>query len=243
MSFDTGDNAADKGDNTDVKAGTDADKAKGQPSQNPEEGQRVFLIAGERAFRDPDSAVKHIEHAQSHIATLEKERDADRKTIAELQAENERLKKIADAIGSHTNPGKDVQTEHLSKEELAKHAAELAAGLIQSQQTEKAKNANLDAALKLAEATYGDKYKAVVAEKATALGLSLPAVDALAKDSPDAFKRLFIEEKKGSGFQPTRGTVNTASLNQQSGENQPRNITKMKEKDRMAYVASLLKAG
>lgn len=208
--------------------------------QQQEDPTKVFLAVGDRAFKDADSVAKHIQHAQNHIATLENERKQDKELMAQLTAEVERLKKIEEAI-RQGNPGTGEQTALPSKDELAKQAAQLAIGILESTQTENQQKANLAKAEEAAKQKFGEAYKQKVAEKAKQVGLTLKAVDALAAESPDAFAKLFLDGQPVSSSQPTSGTVDTASLHEQKKPVERKNIVKMSDKERREYVASLLR--
>ena len=201
----------------------------------------VFLVAGDRAFRDADSVVKHVEHAQSHISTLEAERAADRERLASQEAELERLRKIESALDGKPTGNVD-QTGQLSKEEIAAHAAKLAVGLIEQSHTVAQQDANLLKVEEAAKAAYGDDYKSKIVEIASGLGMTPAAIDALGKQSPSAFAKLLLPAQSGSSHQPSRGSVIPPDPNQQGQNPQPVNIVKLREKDRISHVATLMKA-
>jgi hypothetical protein len=200
----------------------------------------VFLVAGERAFKDADSVVKKIENADSHIATLEAERQADRDRLAEQEAELERLRKIEGALDGKTTGNAD-ETSQLSNEEIAAQAAKLAVGLIEQSNSVAVQEANLESAEAAAKEAYGEGYKGKIADIASELGMTLAAVDALGKQSPSAFAKLLLPTQSGSSPQPTRSSVMPPANNQQGQQTAPVNVTKMREKDRIAHTASLMK--
>jgi hypothetical protein len=203
----------------------------------------AFLVAGDRAFRDADSVVKNIESAQSHIATLEAERKADRERLASQDAEIERLKKIVDGLdGRDDDTGKAAQTEQLSKDELVAHAAKLAVGMIAQTQTETQQAENLAGCEAAAAAAYGKDSVQKVAELAASLKMSLAQVDALGKESPEAFARLFLPKDPGAAHQPSQGTVIPPAGVTPQRDEQPVNIVKMSERDRIQHVAAKMAA-
>ena len=201
----------------------------------------VFLVAGDRAFKDADSVVKNIENAQAHIATLEAERQADRDRLTAQDAELARLKKIEEGLTGRDTGNVDT-TSQLSNEELAAHAAKLAVGLIQQSDTVAVQNANLAKAEAAAKEAYGEDYHAKVIDIAKQHGMAPSAIDALGKQSPTAFAQLFLPKAASSSHQPSTSTVNLATGNGQSGsETKPVNVTKLREKDRIAHVSTLMK--
>lgn len=242
MAFDDNQNN-DNNNNQDTGA-ADQTAQQAQQQNAADDHTKVFLVAGERAFKSPDDAVAHIEHAQTHISTLEAERAADRERIEAQEAELQRLRNLEAGLqGRENNSGNAAQTEQPSKEDIAKHAADLALGIIKNNQSEAVKTANLVEAEKAAAAAYGDGYKAKVVEMATKVGMSPAQVDALGKDSPEAFKRLFVPAEPGQPHTPSQGSVNVDDLNGGQQKPAPRNILKMRsEKDRITEVSARMKA-
>lgn len=219
-----------------------ADQAAQAAAQaNAQDHQSVFLVAGERAFKDAESVVKNIENAQSHIATLEAERGTDRERLAAQDAEIARLKKIEEGLDGRDQPGNADATSQLSNEELAAHAAKLAVGLIEQDNTVAVQNANLASAEAKAKEAYGDDYATKVIGIAKELGMNPAAIDALGKQSPSAFAQLFLPKSAGSSHQPSTSTINLPAGQQNGSEHKPVNVTKMRERDRIAHVGSLMK--
>ena len=214
-----------------------------QTSQNSN-GETVFLTVGERAFHTRDDVVKNISHAQQHIATVESE-NADLKTRnQELEAENKRLSAIVDASTTAQNTsGNGDQTGGLSKEDLVKEAAQLAVGTIKGEQDAATRTANLRDCEAKAKELYGDGYQNTVVTKGKDLGMTPREIDALGQSNPKAFAKLFLTvEGKQQSHQPSSGDINTAAFNQQSNDTDTgKNITKMREKDRISYVTGLMK--
>jgi len=208
-------------------------------------GENVFLTVGERAFHTRDDVVKNISHAQDHISNLESENSTLKTESSELKAENERLQAIVDANtqgARQSTSGNDQNTTGLSNEELVKQAADLALGTIENRQTAAQQNANLSRCEAKAKELYGDDYVTTVTAKGKELGMTGNQIDALGKDSPEAFAHLFLTEGRKQSHQPSSSSVNTAAFNQQSNEDErPKNITKMREKDRIAYTSGLMK--
>jgi len=213
-------------------------------TQKPNDHNQVFLVAGERAFADADSVVKHVEHAQSHIATLETESETSRSKIAEQAAEILRLQKIEEVMNGQPATGNQDQTDLMSNDQLAAHAAKLAVGLITQNQEQSTQNSNLTKSEAAVEAAYGtETYRAEVGKIAASLGMTLEAVDALGKTSPDAFNRLFLPAgKPDSGHQPSTGSTYQSTQQQTSSQQEPVNIVKMREPERLALVSQKMKA-
>jgi len=222
-----------------------ADKAAELAAQQSQQGdhQSVFLVAGERAFRDADAVVKNIESSQSHITTLEAEGKVGRDRITELEKENARLQKIEDSLDGRNQTGNADTTSQLSNDELAIQAANAAVGMIEQKASEEVRSANLAGAEAKAELAYGKEgCQAKIEEIATTLGMNLAAVDELGKTSPDAFARLFLPAAPGMPHTPTRTTVNMPAGDGQQQETKPANVTRMRERERISHVTGKMEA-
>lgn len=212
------------------------------PTQgNQDDPTQVFLAVGDRAFKDASSVAKHIEHSQNHIKTLEEEREADRNKLAEIEKELERLRKVEEGVRAGESGNDPEPTTGQSNEDLAKQAAEIALGLIDSKNTESKQKANISEAEKLAKEQFGEKYKEKVLERAKELGLTPEAVDAMAAESVPAFQRLFLSDTKKPPASPSSGNVTAPPGT--DGERQPRNVLKMNERDRRSYIHNLITGG
>lgn len=206
------------------------------------EHNKVFLVAGERAFGDAESVVKKIESADAHIITLEAEGKVNREALEAATGEIERLKKISDSLDGQTQPGKPDQTDQMSNDQLAAHAASLAVGLINQNKTVEEQNLNLAGAEAKAKEAYGETYISKIGEIAQSLNMTLKAVDELGKSSPAAFGRLFLPATSGTPHQPTTSSVNAPiGTEQQNDPAKPVNIVKMREGERMSIVAQKMK--
>lgn len=201
----------------------------GTPIDNAD---KAFLIVGDRAFRDRDSLVKHVSSAQEHIKTLEAERATDRQTLDELKAEVERLRKVAEAAASPTGkPDPVIDPDEVVSRTVA---------VLSQQEQAKVQAANLAAAVERAKQVYGDEFTQKVSEKAAALGMSLEEVDQMAKTKPALFDATFLptSTKTPNAYQPGHDR----STGKPSGgtSEERRNVIKMSEKERIAYVSSLI---
>lgn len=253
MPFNDSNNTGGDSTNSDGKPGQQGDASQ-QGSNNDNQNQQgdnqsVYLVVGDRAFKTQEDVIKHIANAQGHIATLEQERVTDREANSQLTEEVGNLSKIVDAIprqdANQSNSGNDSQTENLSSEELIKRTVELVKGSIQSDATATQQNTNLSTCETKAKELYGDQFQETVLGLGKKLGMNGAQVDALGKDSPDAFARLFLNAEHGSSSMPAHeGGMNSSALNQDNNSdqgNQHKNITKLRERDRISHVANLMK--
>lgn len=208
--------------------------------------QSAFLIVGDRAYNDAGSVITKITNADNHIATLEGERRTDRQKISDLEEQLGNQKKINEAFQAkldNNNSGNGTQTETLSKDELVKEAAKLANQMNAAEQTEQQRENNIRTAMAQAKEVFGDGYLQKVNEIAGQNGMSVEAVDALAKSSPKGFAKLFFpadSQNEQRTAQPTGGSINTEGFGNQPEQHKPVNATKMTSKERAAYVAKRL---
>ena len=223
-----------------------------QQQQQAPSGQQVFMVVGDRAYRTQDDVINKLQHADQHIATLESERDTDRQKlkaqeteIESLKAEVERLKKIVDALpGQDANAdpsGKGQQTAAPSKEELVKDVM----AAMHAETDAAQRKANHAACITKVAAKFGqENVDSKVEEIAKDLGMTVAQAQQLAMNSPKGFEKLFL----GEVSQPTPGAshdggINSNAFQQQNQQNQkPVNITKLRERDRIAHVSERMKA-
>lgn len=252
----SGDPGQQQGDNpTDQQGNSPAPEQGGKPNGDcpqADPSQSVFMIVGDRAYRSQEDVVNKISHADQHIATLENERKTDKAEIERLQAENARLSKIVDNMPG-TGSGNDLsgngsQTENLSIDEIVQKTASMVTNLQQEEAQRTQQENNLAACEQKAQELYGDSYKDTIRQRGQELGMSGAQIDALGKDSPSAFSRLFLDNQDVSSPAPSHGSgadVNTAAMQHQQGRGndpKPVNIVKMRERDRISTVFERMKA-
>ena len=191
----------------------------GAPSSDDQSGDRVFLVVGDRAFRTKDDVANNITHAQTHISQIESENGDLRRTLAEREKELERLRLASEGMqqqsGTHQETGS--QTAPLSKDELVSTIT----SVMRQAQSEEVKQSNLNACYDIAAKAYGDEMKTKVKEIAEGLGMTLKAVDEMAKTQPKAFNHLFIPKTSDkSADSHHEGDVNAEALQRQNQQNQ-----------------------
>lgn len=221
----------------------------GDPPADPSQG--VFMIVGDRAYHTQDDVAKKLQHSDSHIATLESERKTDRERIQQLEAENARLNKIVDNMpgkGNGADPsGKGSSTENLSIEEIVQRTAQHVTAQQQQDRARQEQESNLTACEQKAKELYGDSYKDTIRQRGQELGMSGAQIDALGKESPNAFSRLFLNDEGVRPASPSYddGGVNSAAIKQQQqgqgNDNRPVNVTKLRERDRISTVTERMK--
>lgn len=208
-----------------------------------QQADQAFLIVGERAFTDKAAAAKHISSAQSHIATLEAERKADRVKLGEQEAELARLRLVAQSIENGVTPSIDDRnmTTPINREELINETVKAVTGVLTAGEKAKIADSNMALSFAASKAAYGEKHVEKVAEIARNRGMSTGQIDDLARTAPEAFKALFLPIQTGSSV-PFNNGINTNALSD-SGTNKPSiNVMKMTGAQRAAFIAERIKA-
>lgn len=224
------------GDPTNQQAASDTNEATQQQQQQADSQEdKVFLIAGDRAFRTKDDVVNNIAHAQGHIQTLEGETRTLRGENDTLKAENENLKRTMEALENKS--GKEEQTATPSKDEIVSAAADE----IENRNKANVEAANLQAAMDSAKNAYGENFNEKINELAKKNNMTINAVNYLAKMSPDAFSKLFLPEGKSVvPAAPTQGEVTSKAVDEVEKKTKSVNIMKVPVKERAAKVQELL---
>ena len=164
-------------------------------------GDQLSMITnddGTQKYQDVATALSSIPHAQSHISTLEKEKDDMALKLNEQIAANELLKK------SVNNPAEQTQ---LSAEDLSK-ALDVA---LNAREEASTKADNLDVVTKVFKSTYGDKAQEQMATLAAANGVSPDFLKGLSETSPIALLKLagLSDNITQTSVQKSQGSINT----------------------------------
>lgn len=208
-----------------------------------------FLKVGEREFAAPDDVTTHISAAQEHIAKLEKENQEMREREAVLQKaaeDNMTARELLEGIQKATSTPKPSETPSVDKEELIAEAVRIATTTVEhnlrSEAERRAADTNLADAEEAAKKAYGDSYKAKIIELGNTHGLTGKQIDNLAKQSPAAFKSLFIPTAPASSG-PTDGSLNTGAFQQPPKDEKPKRImAATSNKERAAIIESRILA-
>lgn len=161
------------------------------PANSAPADQQAFLEYNGRKLSAADVLTK-LANADQFIETLKTERETDRKTLAELQAQVTKslgVKEVLDAV--------NTQHQQAPVQKPVDEAAlvERAAALIQERQAKAAAEATRTSNWKTVTTTlaaqFGDKVNEAVASAAASHGMSVEAAAELAKTAPSAFLALF----------------------------------------------------
>jgi hypothetical protein len=212
--------------------------------------QEFTMQAGDRTFKSQEDVVNHIQHSQSHIATLEAENADLRSQLADANAKLGELDDLKQQVNDlmkqmqsePTDQQQSSQTGPISTEEVVKAVK----GELQAEQQATIRETNFAKAKEAAQAKWGDEYLTKVQERASAIGLSVEDVDDMAKNKPAAFQSIILEQAPQAA-QERPSPFADSSVKPPSGQQQPQPkpatpFSKMSMKDRAAEVQRRLEA-
>jgi hypothetical protein len=149
----------------------------------------VKFKVGDREY-DVQTAATKIQHADTHISTLESELKSLREQLALTEAQ----KKAFEAMSSQPPvPPAPAQTNAfaLDRDAFLAEAEQRVFDKLSRQQQDAIARSNLEAATAEAKRVYGDSYQQVLLERGGELGMSKEEIMSFAAAKPEAFKRLF----------------------------------------------------
>ena len=168
---------------------TFADQAGTTPTNDMTVDENGGITIGDRTFTNQEDLVKSWQNGQTHIATLEAERETDREALLKARTVDEVLEKIQskqDVQAQQTASTEQVVTDNLTKDDVNE--------LLAQRDFEAKANQNTQRAMDLAKDSLGTDYIVKLGNKAKELGMSEPDALLLASKSPEAFSKLFIPQ-------------------------------------------------
>lgn len=193
---------------------TNADQA--PVAQTPPVGQEDSVIqAGEREFKSVDDVTKYYTHSQAHIGTLESENKQLRERLEKVEQQSTKVEEVLAKLES-TNT---VTQEQAAPDRAASQSNEfdidsLLEKKLAEQRIRESQQSNYNQCMAEAKSVLGDDYLNQLNNMQQEIGLN-NGVN-LAKESPEAFKKLFL-----SNNQPKPATATSADLNFTSKYNRP----------------------
>lgn len=208
------------------------------------------VVVGGKIYQ-PEAAAKKIEHADTHIQTLEQENAAKDAVTLKLLERIEALEKTRNhtdaldklvAAQSAVAPAAPEQppTQEVSKEELVQAAVDTMKGEQVAQQQE----ANLNACIAKAQEAFGPEYGLKVDAAGAKHGMTLDQVMEMARNQPSVFNALFIPDGTPSGKPDTTKSSTIGGLGQ-DGFAPPaarKSYLRMSAKERNAEIQRRLSA-
>jgi len=220
------------------QTGTNSQQTQAEPQVN-EQQTSPFLVVGERAFTSQEDVAKKIQHADSHIQTIEQQNAAYLQQIEELQRKVQEASKIDDVLAKVGQPQQgETPAQKPSATVDPNELVSQVLNTLDSRNQEQQKKANLAEMESLAKQHYGDTMETSMTKIASELGMDMKSVDELASTNPKAFKQLFIKgdkvASKDSSF--TGSDVSSAVAQQQAQPKRQSLLNMPKAKDRAALI-------
>ncbi len=203
------------------------------------------IVVGGKIYK-PEAAAKKIEHADTHIQTLEQENaDKDAATLKLLERIEalEKNRNHADALDRLVEQQSVAQPivmpepapiQEISKEELIQAAVDT----IEGKRVQEQQEANKVACIADAQAAYGTDFGTKIDEMAAKAGITTDQAVAMAENQPLIFRKVFIPEGTAS-TKPDTTRSSTMSNIGQGGIAAPvgyKSVMKMNAKDRLAEI-------
>ena len=216
-----------------------------QPAATP----AFELKVGDRTFNSQASAVDHINHTQAHITKIEAENASLRESKVSLEQKASEVDEIKAQVQTLLAEVQKNQHSESPATTSPTDVATLVSAVKESISADSAATTESDNwkdSSAAAKALWGDDYLGKIQSKADELGMSIIAIDRMAKESPKAFKQvvLGVAPQSRSNTALTESSVNASSLHQennnQSGERFK--FTKANSKDRANNVAERIAA-
>lgn len=168
---------------------------------------------GEQKYKTLEDALVGLQHSQSFIQTLRKEKQQVEEEVSSLRPVAEKVTELERVVLQLTQPNNapaPTPAPAISEESIAQLVEQT---LSKKQQAEVAK-ANIQAVSVAVQKEFGEQAEQVFYSKAEELGLSRAEVNQLAARTPQAVLKMLgiTEVKQVPNAVPTRTSINTASL-------------------------------
>jgi len=182
---------------------------------------QLFRIKNEKGGPKYDSVAKAIDalaHAQDYIPRLKSEKEQYEAELVKLREELAKRESLEDTIARLTTQ-RQTETPAPTSEVVKGLDENAVAQILQRELTQREQATIAQSNSKLVTETlvakFGDKAKAVVAEKAQELGLSLQEMESLSQRTPKAFLAWFNPLAPLTSSAPIRSSVHLPEVNPQ----------------------------
>tara|TARA_Y100001951_G_C11298065_1_gene277586 strand:+ start:37811 stop:38599 length:789 start_codon:yes stop_codon:yes gene_type:complete len=169
-----------------------------QPNNPPQQDPYADLLTGivnergEPKYRDIPTALKALGHSQEYIANLQRENDELKKRQDAEKAEEDRIAQIEESL---RRLAESQQSDQPTPQEFKGLTEEQIDSLLQSRlsqhEQQKVASANIEKVSQAIRSQYGDKTQETVAQKAAAYGLSPQEFEQMAAKSPQMVLDIF----------------------------------------------------
>lgn len=207
-----------------------------EPTQAPAEqpsasidafANQLFAIKNERGepkYTSLSTALDALKHSQEYIPQLKTQNEQYSAELERLKAELEKRASLEEQLAKFTTTRQPEPAEPTSEPAKAFDENALQDMVQRTLNQERAKTAatqNLSEVRGALVAKFGDKAQEEVANRASALGLSMEQVDAMAATSPKALLQLFNASAPATTSAPQRSSVTLPEDQRQEGVKHP----------------------
>lgn len=198
-----------------------------------------YSVAG-KSFQDWDSVKNSYEHQESHIKTLETERDADRQRISELESKvsqastvDELLERIQSGVTTPVDGDIDMA-------QITQQVTSQVESVLQAKEQSSMEESNWKQVCDQLTDSFGEKVNEQVQSIASKYNMSWDEAIHMARVKPAIFLSLF-----GTGVQtssaPTVGSINTSALQDVERETPRTSVMSLRtDAERVANFSSRL---
>lgn len=228
----TGDDNSNQNQSENQSQGTSFNAPAGEQTNTPPNGgEGEFKISKE----EYQKLLKRLDDSQSFIDTLKTETRTYREQIEELQGKtgpsiDEIMEKLKDQQGGSTN---------IDPDEIVQRATQVMEQNLTAKQKAEKEDKNFNEVASVLSKQFGREVDDKVTQLAQENGMSYDDIVDMAKRSPKAALKLLgvkAEPERGSPA-PSRGSVNTLGMPQQTQQPRTTNLAKLTtDKDRVAYL-------
>lgn len=180
----------------------------GQQQSQADNNGGFRLQVGDRVFTSEADVINHINHAQSHIRTIETENAGFRSTQEELNTLKGQMNELVQEIRATGSATQDAGQQHtqeqssqtgpIDQKALVQEVAKTVQGNMQQEQQQTKQARNEASAIQRAQEKFGDDFYQKITDRAADLEMPMEDVIHLARNRPTAFRRIILEEAEQS---------------------------------------------
>lgn len=191
------------------------------------------LIGEGKKYRDAETALKSIPHAQEHISSLEKTLEELRSDLAKREATETLLKRLeekGEALGSLNEESSTLSQDSVEK---------IVESVVSKRENRGKFLGNIDRVQTAMIAKYGEKAPEKVLEIAKTVGLSVKELEELAGRAPEAFMK-FFEGSSAIETVTDKSTLKETSSQDTSGKKNFEYYQKIRRENPTAYYSAAM---
>lgn len=188
---------------------------------------QLFAIKNERGepkYTSLSTALDALKHSQEFIPQLKSQNEQYAAEMARLKAELEKRQSLEEQLAKFTSrtPEPVTPTREPEPAQFDENTVQqLVQKTLNQERAKTTASQNLSEVRSALVAKFGEKAQEEVSSRASALGLTMEQVDAMAATSPKALLQLFSASAPSSNGAPQRSTVNLPESQRQEGVKHP----------------------